>query len=355
MARRYIRHAILGVNVLVLVSVMFFVFHGTHSAARPQHAVSNTSSFGSQATGTDPLDQLSSADIAVNLARMTRIPEANEVTNQAISVSTELTLAPANATVVAKPLAVATALKSRKDIQSYVVQDGETVAAVATKFNVTSDSIRWSNGLTGDKVAAGTKVTIPPVSGIVYTVRGGDTPENLASKFKADKDQIVAYNDAEISGLHVGEQIIIPNGQQVVVVSSRGSYGLGYLGGIPTYGPNGYDPGFCTWYAANRRAQLGNPVPGNLGDAYTWAYRASAFGVPTGNEPRAGAVAVKHSGSPGHVSVVEVVNEDGSFWMSEMNSYGQKSMTDSTPTGGWSVRDYKLVSAGGASAYTFVY
>jgi len=76
--------------------------------------------------------------------------------------------------VLSKPQIVATALKSRADIKTYVVQAGETIPALATRFGITSDSIRWSNGLSGDNLNVGTKLTIPPVSGIVYTVKAGD-------------------------------------------------------------------------------------------------------------------------------------------------------------------------------------
>jgi surface antigen len=186
------------------------------------------------------------------------------------------------------------------------------------------------------------------VNGIVYTVQGNDTVDSLASKYRANKDQIIAYNDAELSGLHTGEQILIPNGQlPAPAIISRGT---------AVYGPaNGYDYGFCTWYAANRRAQLGKSVPSNLGNANTWAILAGSMGIDTGSTPRAGAVAVKHSGAPGHVGIVEVVNDDGSFWMSEMNSFGQVSMSDSSPRGGWGVVDWKLVPAGLVGSYSYVY
>ena len=352
--RRTIRYSLVAGNVVVLATIMIFVFQGSHGST--QGPVSNAITTASATKSADPLDQLSSADIAVSVARMTSLAEADEVVNQAISVNTEMNLSSADSTVVTKPQEVLTALKSRKDIRTYITVAGDSIESIAQKFNVTSNSIRWSNGISGDTVAAGTKLTIPPVTGIVYTVRAGDTPDTLAQKFKADKAQIIAYNDAELSGLHVNEQIIIPNGQQVTTsLGSAGGFSLGYLGGSASYGSNGYVPGFCTWYVARERAARGMAVPSNLGDAYTWASRAAAFGIPTGSTPRPNAVAVKHSAAPGHVAIVEVVNDDGSFWISEMNSYGQKSMTDSTPTGGFGAVDYKLIPASGASGYTFIY
>jgi surface antigen len=179
-------------------------------------------------------------------------------------------------------------------------------------------------------------------------VLSGDTVDTLASKYRANKDQIIAYNDAELAGLQVGEQVLIPNGQQpapTVITRTVAVYGA----------YNGYDYGFCTWYAANRRAALGRPVPGNLGNANTWTVLAASMGIATGSTPQNGAVAVKHSGPPGHVAIVEQVNDDGSFWISEMNSYGQVSMGDPTPRGGWGVVDWKLIPASGVSAYSYIY
>lgn len=73
---------------------------------------------------------------------------------------------------------------------------------------------------------------------------------------------------------------------------------------------NNYTPGNCTWYVANKR-----PVPLNLGNANTWFARATAWGFPTGYEPKAGAVGQKGM----HVVYVESVNADGSMNISEMN------------------------------------
>jgi len=49
---------------------------------------------------------------------------------------------------------------------------------------------------------------------VVWTVQNGDTPDSLAAKFRADKDKVIAFNDAEIGGLKVGEQVIIPDGHR---------------------------------------------------------------------------------------------------------------------------------------------
>ena len=347
--RQVVRTSLVGINVVLLAAIGYFVWHGTQSKEvltqnSTPGAISNTRNGGGE-----PLDQISSADIAVNAAKAVSLYETQGVINQAQSAAVELATAPADRTVVAKPQTVATTFASRKDIKSYVVQAGESVSSVAAKFNITSDSIMWSNNLNSNNINAGTKLVVPPVNGIVYVVKSGDTVDSLATKYRANKDQIIAVNDIELTGLKVGDQILVPNGQQPVpAIAIRPTAAV--------YGPyNGYDYGFCTWYAANRRAQLGRPVPGNLGNANTWAVIAAGFGIPTGASPQSGAVAVKHSRAPGHVGIVESVNADGSFWMSEMNSYGQRSMTDSTAVGGWGAVDWKLVPADLVATYTYIY
>lgn len=351
--KRSVRFALLAVNVLVLTGVIIFV------AQNPSNntTTASTAALGSvtETTVVNPLDQLSSADIALTVARLNSLPEATAVSNQVQSQAAELASATSSGNVLDKPQVVSTALKSKADIKTYVVKAGDTVSSLATQFGVTSNSIKWSNGLTTDAVNAGTKLVIPPVNGIVYTVKSGDTPDTLASKYGANKDKIVIYNDAEADngGLKVGDQIIIPDGSPPAPAATNNySYALSW-GGSATYGSNGYDPGWCTWYAATRRAQLGKPVPSNLGNAYTWAIRAAAFGMSVGSVPQNGAVMVNQGGN--HVAVVEQVNDDGSFWISEMNSYGQVSMTNPTPTGGLFRIDWKVIPAASAGRYRYIY
>lgn len=77
---------------------------------------------------------------------------------------------------------------------------------------------------------------------------------------------------------------------------------------------NLYAAGNCTWYAKSRRPDL----PNNLGNANTWTARAAAQGIPTGSQPRVGAI-----GQQGmHVVYVESVHDDGTVTISEMNWEG---------------------------------
>jgi surface antigen len=298
--RRVVRYSLIGANITILAVVIGFLALSPHTSASEQTAAATVVA----GNAANPLDLLSSADVAASVADVANLPEATAVRDQASSVKAELAVAPAEDVVAAKPQVVATALKSRQDIQTYTAQSGDTLASLAAKFDVTSNSILWSNALKTTTVNAGTKLLIPPVTGIVYTVKAGDTPTSLAQKYGANAQAITSFNDAEISGLTPGEQIVIPNGQ--IQQASLPSYNSNFTA---TYGNNGYDFGFCTWYVASQIA-----VPSNWGNASSWAYYSALSGWNVSTTPAVGAIAqtALAAGGQGHVAIVTAVSADGS-------------------------------------------
>ena len=92
---------------------------------------------------------------------------------------------------------------------------------------------------------------------------------------------------------------------------------------------NNYPWGQCTWYAYQRRAELGLPSSGNFGNGGAWAASASALGYWVDNTPRHVGDAVVFApgqadadGAYGHVAVLEKINADGSIEISESNAKG---------------------------------
>lgn len=256
------------------------------------------------------------------------MPEVIPVSNQADSVNAQITQNSAVEAVVSKPQLVAGGAKTRQDIQKYSASAGESINSIAEKFGVNADTIKWSNGLGSDTILIAKELTIPPRNGIVYTVKAGDTVDSLASTYSASKEQIVAFNDVEITGsLPVGESILIPDGKKPAdpapAVTSNRTYSAPTAtssaqtyGFIARYGGNGYVPGYCTWYAASRVA-----IPNNWGNANTWDNRARASGWTVSSVPVAGAIFQTDSGWAGHVGIVESVNGDGTITVSDMNGF----------------------------------
>ena len=311
--KRLVRFSLVGANLFVLVGVLFFVITSARTDSPAVVAAQTTTAAEAPAS---PVDRLTSFDVAANVAKAANLPEKTPIVNQAQSAKVAAVVNASDTSVAVKPQVVTTSMKSWRDITDYTVQAGESIPVIAQKFGVTSDSIRWSNGLSGDSVAAGTKLIIPPVNGIVHTVTAGETAQSLATKYHSSADQITQYNDAEEAGLVVGRRIIIPNGQVAAATTSRSSgtrsvYGASFT---PSYGSNGYDWGWCTWYAAARSG-----APGNWGNANTWAYYARLSGWTVSSVPKAGAIFQTSSGWAGHVGIIEEVYDNGTMKISDMN------------------------------------
>ena len=257
----------------------------------------------------NPLDELSSADIAVNIAKVTSLPEVNAVENKADTLNANLAVASADEKVVTKPPILSEGLSSKQDITEYKTVKGDTVKSIAEKFNIKPDTIKNSNNIEGNTVAVGTKLLISPVDGLVYQVSDGDTPKSLAKEFDVNKEILIAINDAEFTNkFKVGEYIIIPNAvieekSPSPALSTAPANGFSF-GATPRYGGNNYAYGWCTYYASARSG-----APGGWGNASTWHIYAPLSGWTVSSIPKKGAIAQRGwgYGGAGHVGIVEDV------------------------------------------------
>jgi surface antigen len=285
------------------------------------------------ATVTQPsVDQLVATSVAAGIAERADLSIAPNVANLSVSLSAESQLSQSDSDIVSKPQIVQPSADSRT-IKHYVTVAGDTTTSVGQKFGVSSNTIKWTNGLSTDAIEVGKDLSIPPVDGIIYVVKAGDTIDSIASKYKSDKDSIVAFNDLELGGLVVGKQVIVPsadvpeNERPGYVASSGSSSGSGYTVStalVQASAGNRYAYGNCTYYAYERRAALGRPIGSFWGNASSWAFSAAAAGFTVDRNPEVGAVAqwdAYQGGSygAGHVGIVESVNSDGSITISEMN------------------------------------
>jgi len=295
------------------------------------------------------VDKTASAYIAAEVAEKVDLPVSEDVTKRAQDLSNQVTLASSGESYLNKPQVVNTDAKSRHEIQSYTVAAGDTVASIAQKFGLTENTVRWANNLTGaSQPQPGQQLIILPVNGVLHTVSATDTPEGLALIYKANAQQIVSFNDAEVDGLKPGSRIVIPDGviQQTTPAPSFSAANNSFVtsaGFTPSYGGNGYDYGWCTWHAANRRAAAGRPIPSNWGNAISWRYNAVSSGFAVGSTPQPGAVVYhKNIGGWGHVAYVERLTADGA-WFSDMNY----------PI--WGRVTERFIPAGEFGNYSFIY
>jgi len=107
--------------------------------------------------------------------------------------------------------------KTWNQVSEYTIKDGDTLSGIAEKFDVSVDSIKWANeSINWQKIKEGQVVSIPPVTGIVYKVKPGDTVYSLAKKFQTDAQAIVdfplnTFSDDETFALVAGQTLVLPD------------------------------------------------------------------------------------------------------------------------------------------------
>ncbi len=119
-------------------------------------------------------------------------------------------------------------------ITTYQVMKGDSVFAIAKQFNIKPESILYSNKNTlhdnPQNLTPGMTLEIPPVDGLIYTWKDGDTIDSVAKEFKAKPEDILNWpgNDIDLTNPQIkpGTVIMIPGGQRELI---------SWLEFVPTY------------------------------------------------------------------------------------------------------------------------
>jgi murein DD-endopeptidase MepM/ murein hydrolase activator NlpD len=102
---------------------------------------------------------------------------------------------------------------NEKEVQEYIVEPNDNLSSIAKKFQISVDTIRWANNLSGSSVRVGDKLTILPVSGVIHYVKDRDTLSQIAKTYKSTVDKIVSFNElANENDIYAGEALIVPDG-----------------------------------------------------------------------------------------------------------------------------------------------
>lgn len=305
------------------------------------------------------VEQMTEASVAANMAETMSLPIAPNSANMSTSLAIKHEIAQLSDTTIQKPLIIDVGGLSR-GITVYKTVEGDTLAKIAEKNNVSTRTLRWANKLKRDgDMRIGVDLVIPPVDGVVYKVKKGDKIESLARKYQSTTDKITVFNDLELEGLTVGQTIIIPEGilpdierpeyvppsQQPVWTGTSTGYAAG--SNVKIAAGNKYAYGYCTWYVYNMRQAVGKPIGSFWGDAYMWLNSAQRAGFATGREPRVHAIMHNYGGwgGLGHVAFVEKVEGD-KVTVSEMNN---------SQYGGWNIKSYRTLDMKTAKTYNYIY
>lgn len=278
------------------------------------------------------VDQLSELYVVADLSDALGLASATDVASNYVITNTMYDSGQTSTGKLEKPSL--TNISASRGVVEHVVEEGENMETIASKYGVTTDEIRWSNGLKTTNISAGDTLYIPSKSGIVYTVKADDTIESIVEKYGSSVAEVVALNDLEVSGISEGMRILLKDGTlpeterpEYEPPKRTYTYTYTYLGDtserqnievVYSYF-GGAGGGQCVHWAYYKRPDLHDLYGWALGNANTWAARATKSVVD--HVPAAGAIFQTNSGWYGHVGYVESVNSDGSITVTEMN-YG---------------------------------
>ncbi len=157
--------------------------------------------------------------------------------------------------------------RPRSEPVDYEVELGDAVFSIAQKYNISPETLLWSNYdvLKDDPhtLSVGQVLRIPPTNGILYEWEEGDTIEQVAADFRANVDDILNWsgNDLDLTNpeVEMGEIVMIPGGerefQQWVVPTyavGRSGTNASLPGGCEVTGAGLYGGGFFIWPTANQ-------------------------------------------------------------------------------------------------------
>lgn len=178
--------------------------------------------------------------------------------------------------------------------------------------------------------------------------------QQLSAQQHAKQDQVREQQQAAIAAAIAasgGSKLIAGGAAPDYPWNSSNCAMTGYysLGGADGNGGDGHGYGCrqCASYAAWRVAKETGLYPTNWGNATNFPANARAAGFATGYSPRAGSLAVMHSGTgpEGHVAWVEAVNGDGTLVVSQYNyNYGA----------GWGMYSKMVLSASVFQEYVYI-
>jgi LysM repeat protein len=108
----------------------------------------------------------------------------------------------------------------RPEVSRYIVEEGDTTASIAEKFDISLNTLLWANDLSQNSAVKPEKeLIVLPLTGTLHLVRPNDTLSEIASWYKANVDDIVSYNALGSSeAIFAGDLLIIPKGTQPSVL-----------------------------------------------------------------------------------------------------------------------------------------
>lgn len=94
---------------------------------------------------------------------------------------------------------------------TYVVKKGDSLWAIANKYDTTVDKIKSTNNLSSNTLSIGQTLIIPSTSSFTnYTVQKGDSLWLIANKYNTTVDNIKKLNGLSTDALSIGQKLLLP-------------------------------------------------------------------------------------------------------------------------------------------------
>lgn len=259
-----------------------------------------------------------------------------------------------------------------------------TFSSIAAFFAINTAANAQESEVSQQNVNSTDAITTNQFNSGIYIVKAGDCLYNIALEHGITLEQLYALNPGVKPLIFPGDKIVVsksaaniqtnqeqvaseenPISQTTFETTSSDVTSVKYVAPVTDESPvhvsqtsysglksisnagNLYTDGQCTYYAFNRRAELGKPIGSLWGNASNWAASASQAGFSVNNSPEVGAVfqsgpGQNGAGGYGHVGIVESVNPNGTLTVSEMNW-----------NGGVNVKSYRTIY--NPSSYNYIH
>ncbi len=112
--------------------------------------------------------------------------------------------------------------RSRTDVIQYTVEKGDSIFGISQEFNIKPDTILWANYDTlndnPDMISVGLDLNIPPLNGVYYKWKDGDSIDKVAADLKTTPEKILDWpgNQLDLTNpvIEPGTYVMVPDGSR---------------------------------------------------------------------------------------------------------------------------------------------
>ena len=204
--------------------------------------------------------------------------------------------------------------RPRYVVAEHTVGRGDSVFAISKEFSIKPDTLLWANYDTlndsPDSIRPGQELNVPPIDGILYTWKEGDTIAAIAGQYKAKVEDVLNWpgNKVDLTNptFKAGDMVMLPGGsreykQWLIPTVARGKSGTtGVAGSACGGGPVG--SGAFIWPAGTHFISGTDYYAGHLGIDIAAGEGATVYAADAGVVVRASG---GYNGGYGNVVMID--------------------------------------------------